>query len=326
MIFQINKNFFRFKNKLIFQILVLFLILIGGSALAQSSIINAGIVNGIWYSKNPFFAGDQIRIYTALQNQSGFDITGTVQFFDEEILIGESEFSVVDGNFIKEWIDWEVAQGYHFISIQIVDAQKHELNKDPELILLNLGALGADEQFADFDTDGDLVGNEEDLDDDNDGIEDEEEMTIGTNPLIADTDNDGINDGEEIEKGTDPLVFEEIDVQENLETVERAEKILNFTKEEAEKILQGIIGRIENEQTIIEKEIEEEINPKPIFGKGLAAIGSSFSFLKIPEEKIPTWKHIYGWFLSVILFIFEKPWLLLVIILFIIKIFWKLKK
>ena len=324
MIFQINKNFFNFKNKLIFQVLTF--LLIGSSVLAQSTTINAGIVSGLWYSKVPFFAGDQIRIYTAIQNQSGFDITGVIRFLDGEEIIGESEFSVVDGDFIKEWIDWEVAQGNHSISIEVIDAQKHEVDKDPESIFLNLGTLGADEQFADFDTDGDLIGNEEDSDDDNDGLEDEEEINIGTNPLIADTDGDGVNDGEEIEGGTDPLVFEEIETQEDLETIEQVEKILNFTKEEADKILQEIIERVKSKQFIIQREIKKETDPKPIFEKGLAAIGGSFGFLKIPEEKIPTWNHVYSWFLGIILFVLQKPWLLLIITALMVRAVWKFKK
>ena len=299
--------------------------MIGNSILAQSNIINAGIVRGLWYSKVPFFAENQVRIYTALQNQSGFDITGTIQFLDGEIIIGESEFSVVDGDLIKEWVDWEVTQGYHSISIKVINVQKHELNKDPEPISLNLGTLGSDEQFADFDTDGDLIGNEEDLDDDNDGISDDEEIIIGTNPLIADTDNDGISDGEEIEKGTDPLVPDEIEVEENLEVIEQVEKVLNFTKEEADKILQGIIERVESKKFVIQKEIEEETSPKPIFEKALAFIGSNFGFLKIDEEEAPTWNHLYSWFLGVIIFILEKAWLIVAILL-VVRIFWKFKK
>jgi len=288
--------------------------------------INAGIVNGLWYSRVPFFAGDQIKIYTALQNQSGFDITGTIQFFDGEIIIGESDFSVIDGDFIKEWIDWDVSQGYHSISIEIVNAQKHEFNKNPEPIFLNLGVLGSDERFADFDTDGDLIGNEEDLDDDNDNLKDEEEMIIGTNSLITDTDGDGISDGEEIENGTDPLIFEEIEVEEGSETIERVEKIFNFTKEKTGKILQKIIERIEGEQLIVRDEIKKEPNPRPIFEKGLAAIGDSFGFLKIPKEKIPTWKHVYNWLLSVILLILKNPLLLLIITALIIRAVWKPRK
>ena len=41
-------------------------------------------------------------------------------------------------------------------------------------------------------------------DSDNDGLTDEEEETLGTNPSDADTDGDGLNDGQEIDLGTDP--------------------------------------------------------------------------------------------------------------------------
>ena len=41
-------------------------------------------------------------------------------------------------------------------------------------------------------------------DSDNDGLTDEEEETLGTNPNDADTDGDGLNDGQEINLGTNP--------------------------------------------------------------------------------------------------------------------------
>ena len=44
------------------------------------------------------------------------------------------------------------------------------------------------------DTDGDSIGNNADTDDDNDGLTDDEEATLGTNPLLADTDSDGVID------------------------------------------------------------------------------------------------------------------------------------
>jgi len=43
------------------------------------------------------------------------------------------------------------------------------------------------------------------LDSDGDGLTDDEERRIGTNPFNADTDGDGIPDGDEIRLGTDPL-------------------------------------------------------------------------------------------------------------------------
>ncbi len=55
------------------------------------------------------------------------------------------------------------------------------------------------------DTDKDGLGDNMDLDDDNDGIFDfEEEYTYGTNPKTADTDSDGLEDKKEIDAKTDP--------------------------------------------------------------------------------------------------------------------------
>lgn len=49
-----------------------------------------------------------------------------------------------------------------------------------------------------LDTDGDQQGNVCDADDDNDGLTDAFEATIGTNPLLADTDSDGLSDYVEV--------------------------------------------------------------------------------------------------------------------------------
>lgn len=43
------------------------------------------------------------------------------------------------------------------------------------------------------------------LDSDGDGLSDEEERALGTDPLLRDTDGDGVTDFEEVQQGTDPL-------------------------------------------------------------------------------------------------------------------------
>jgi uncharacterized protein YegL len=54
---------------------------------------------------------------------------------------------------------------------------------------------------------GDAFGDVCDTDDDNDGLLDTEEITLKTNPLLADTDGDGLNDQQEVNIYlTDPLV------------------------------------------------------------------------------------------------------------------------
>ena len=43
------------------------------------------------------------------------------------------------------------------------------------------------------------------VDTDGDGLSDEDEAALGTDPTVADTDGDGVSDGEEVENDTDPL-------------------------------------------------------------------------------------------------------------------------
>ena len=51
------------------------------------------------------------------------------------------------------------------------------------------------------------VAIDDDADDDNDGLLDQEELELGTNPEKPDTDGDGVNDLDETENGTDPLIL-----------------------------------------------------------------------------------------------------------------------
>ena len=52
------------------------------------------------------------------------------------------------------------------------------------------------------DLDGDGIENSIDTDDDNDGLSDDEEASLGTNPLVGDSDGDGLQDGTELGRTT----------------------------------------------------------------------------------------------------------------------------
>lgn len=148
--------------------------------------LNAGFVSGIWYSKMPFFVGDQVRVYSAIHNHSGFDLIGKVKFFNGNFLIGGSDFSVVSGRVIEEWVDWKAVAGDHSLYVKIVDAKKSVVGKPLESVTLRFDSSGIDKQFVDFDTDGDGIGNRDDSDDDGDGVPDEIEIQQGTDPLKQD--------------------------------------------------------------------------------------------------------------------------------------------
>ena len=189
----------------VLRVAIVFLLLILPLSWVSAQGLNARFVQGLWYSKVPFFAGETVRIYTAIQNNSGFDIQGTVAFLIDGKSVGESSFSAVNGRIVEVWTDWGVLQGNHSIGASIQEAFKVEIGKEPEPISLSNALLGASQVFADEDTDQDDIGNQEDADDDNDLVLDEEEEILGTNPLDPDSDQDGLEDGEEIQLGTDPL-------------------------------------------------------------------------------------------------------------------------
>ena len=144
------------------------------------------LLKGIRYSMFPFFAGDKIRVYTAVQNHSGYDIRGIMSFYDNNTLITESPFSAVNGSIIEVWGDVSAGAGAHTLSARMTSVKKHEVGKDPQLVAIVNDSL--ETHFTvDSDTDGDNIGNSTDTDDDNDGISDEEEILHNTNPLAPHT-------------------------------------------------------------------------------------------------------------------------------------------
>lgn len=78
--------------------------------------------------------------------------------------------------------------------------------------VISIGILGCGESFSGNNSDGSSTdgstsngdGQISTADQDNDGLTDDEETSVGTDPLKADTDGDGINDRDELLLGTDP--------------------------------------------------------------------------------------------------------------------------
>jgi len=73
------------------------------------------VEGGIAYSQDPFFIGDTIQIHTFIFNSSSEKLSGTIEFFDSNTLIGEREFSIEKGGALPISIDWTVTPGTHEI-------------------------------------------------------------------------------------------------------------------------------------------------------------------------------------------------------------------
>lgn len=172
---------------------------------ADAPIKNAGFVPAnIWYSKDPFFDGEKIRIYTIIFNGSTYDLEGTVEFLDSGVLIGKTTFSLSGGSRVRDvWIDWKATAGKHTITARIINTTGSVAGGKKAPITIDNAETGKSERDIDLDTDGDGVGNRDDLDDDGDGISDVDELRNGTDPLKVDTNGDGVSDFKELQIATE---------------------------------------------------------------------------------------------------------------------------
>ncbi len=230
------------KQIFIFLTGLIVFFLLNFQAFAQTDSFNAGFVKGIWYSKIPFFAGEDVRIYVAIQNRSGFDIIGKVQFYNFDSLIGQSDFSVLDGRLAEVWVDWLAVEGQQKISAKITEAEKSEAGKSPEAINLVSYSFPEDNIFVDIDTDGDKIGNKDDIDDDNDGLTDETEKSLGRDPLVAETESAT----DDLEESSADIFFSEEDnlIDKGISVYKKIEETVSPSL----KKIAGAINEISDQQ------------------------------------------------------------------------------
>ena len=135
----------------------------------------------LWFDHEPFFAGEQVRVYTMVANSTSADFEGTIAFYDNDTKIGSSKVTLErNGGFQVVWSDWKAAEGEHALSVRITEATVKEEGKEPQTVSFN-DAPYSIRRAVDLDTDGDKIGNREDEDDDNDGIPDTEDKE----PLVV---------------------------------------------------------------------------------------------------------------------------------------------
>lgn len=81
------------------------------------------IDRNIWHTPETYHAGDTVRIYTALINTTGENVTGTVTFYVNDEKLGARDFSMRENDPVSfTWYDWVAEDGSHAFRAQVNNA------------------------------------------------------------------------------------------------------------------------------------------------------------------------------------------------------------
>lgn len=175
---------------------------------ASTYAANAGFVEGIWFSNQAPLEGQVVRVYAALYNQSGADITGRAELLLEETLIDSQDISVVDGRVRDIWYDWVAIPGTHSFTVRLVEGSGSNPGSDP--VSISGISVSSSAISVEPDNDQDGISDDTDPDDDNDGLSDEDEIDNGTDPKNPDSDGDGVSDGQQFKEENESSVSDDI--------------------------------------------------------------------------------------------------------------------
>lgn len=103
------------------------------SVLAQEAVkekINARILPTIWFSSLTTKEGESVKVYAAIQNNSGINFSGAITFYTDDIEIKKVSFSS-PSDFLKEVsVVWQASAGKHTFRATV----SADLPLDKELI------------------------------------------------------------------------------------------------------------------------------------------------------------------------------------------------
>lgn len=218
----------------IFSIITVLFLLGSPAAFAAIDSTHVGFVDSsLWFDREPFFAGQEVRVYTTLANSSTADFNGVVEFYNGEETIGSANVTLErNGGFQVLWADWTPEEGNHRVSVKITEAFLTPEGGKPEQVTYGNESSYSLERFIDTDTDGDGIGNKEDTDDDNDGIPDSE-------------------DAEPLVKVAEETSFEPLSIKENLE--DKSTQIISKVGEVASSTSPKIIAGVEKVIDVVER-------------------------------------------------------------------------
>jgi hypothetical protein len=271
----------------------------------------------IRFSSESLIAGDQVRIYAKIYNNGDEDVSGYVTFYQGSTLIDDSVVVSVPtgGNADEVYVDFVVPEGKFNILALIRGTDPTDENADNDTALTASftpmldddrdgieneqdscpDVANADQRDTDGDGDGDLC----DQDDDNDGLSDEVEEELQSDPAKTDTDGDGYSDNQdafpndetkfELKKQettavevTQTPAFQRI-VEEVAKTIQKSTET-DVVDEPEDSLDENVEGEAEKATLLVS---DFQISPNAVFAYSQDDWNSyTFTLLADPSEKI----------------------------------------
>jgi len=110
------------KNGYILFLLLLLSVCALSSSVAYAA-LNAGVVNGVWFSNPNPEEGEEIRIFTAVQNTSNETVAGTVAFLVNGDIAGTAKFTAQTNDVVAVSIPFTFSDGAYDVSAYITSSQ-----------------------------------------------------------------------------------------------------------------------------------------------------------------------------------------------------------
>ncbi len=277
---------------------------------SSSTPLNAGFVNVVWYSSAQFFVNDTVRVYSTIQNQSGYDLVGKIELIDGDEVIGQTDISIVNGALIQKWIDWKVTKGPHDLYEKIIDAKRSEAGKNPESVTLQFPTTARETKTG--------------------------EVRVIETPPITKTipapttekisvENPPATTAEKNNSSTTTHTAVSTTTSLSTSTQEFLTNVATTTKKIITFLTAPVVAHLEQQKTLLDEEIKKDPNPTPVplLEAPAQEIEKRAPYFKIPRDKLPTNKQVYSWLLSLAIYLARTWWFVLIIFILLLRAGWK---